>query len=87
MPISTAPPPSPPWASAIGSASQPSSANCFQIVGAEAERIAGDPAAVIGGIGLADEAVGTFAQQPLLVAQGKVHLIYFACSTLLVPVF
>ena len=56
-------------------------------VGAEAERIAGDLAAVIGGIGLADEAVGTFAQQPLLVARGKVHLICFACSILLVPVF
>jgi hypothetical protein len=40
---------------------------------------------VIGGIGLADEAVGTFAQQPLLVTWGKVHLIflclfYFACA-------
>ena len=55
-------------------------------IGAEAERIAGDLAAVIGGIGLADEAVGTFAQQPLLVAWGKVHLICFACSILLVPV-
>ena len=47
-------------------------------IGAEAERIVGDPAAVIGGIGFLDEAVGTFAQQPLLVAQGEVHLIYFA---------
>src|SRR6185436_5706270 len=52
---------------------------------AEAEWIVGDPAAVIGGIGFVDEAVGTFAQQPLLVAQGQVHLIYFAFPTLLVP--
>jgi hypothetical protein len=42
---------------------------------------------VIGGIGLVDEAVGTFAQQTLLVAGGKVHLICFACSILLVSVF
>jgi hypothetical protein len=52
-----------------------------------AERFAGDLSAVIGGIDLADKAVGTFAQQPLLVARGKVHLFCFACSILLVPVF
>ena len=46
--------------------------------GAEAERIVGDPAAVIGVVGFGDEAVGAFAQQALLVAQGEVHLIYFA---------
>jgi hypothetical protein len=33
MPVSIAPPPSPPYASSIGSASQPSSANFFQISG------------------------------------------------------
>ncbi|MGY3406969.1 hypothetical protein ACVWZV_003082 [Bradyrhizobium sp. GM5.1] len=33
MPISTALPPSPPHSSAIGSASQPSSANCFHTAG------------------------------------------------------
>ena len=47
-------------------------------IGAEAERIVRDLTAVIGGIGLADEAIGTFAQQSLLVAWGKVHLIFFA---------
>ena len=52
----------------------------FPDLGAEAERIAGDLAAVIGGIGLADEAIGTFAQQALLVTWGKVHLFYFACA-------
>src|SRR6185369_927546 len=55
-------------------------------IGAEAEWLACDLAAVIGGIGFADEAVDTFAQQPLLVAQGEVHLIFFARSTWLVPV-
>ena len=56
-------------------------------IGTEAERFAGDLSAVIGGIGLADKAVGTFAQQPLLVTRGKVHLICVACSILPVPVF
>ena len=46
--------------------------------GAEAERIARRAAAMIGVIGFGDEAVDTFAQQALLVAQGEVHLIYFA---------
>ena len=45
---------------------------------AEAERIARQPAAMIGVVGLADKAFGTFTQQPLLVAQGKVHMFYFA---------
>jgi hypothetical protein len=35
--------------------------------GTEAERIAGDAAAVTGVIGLGDEAVDAFAQQALLV--------------------
>jgi hypothetical protein len=42
-------------------------------VGAEAVRFVRQFAAAIGGVGLADKAVGTFAQQPLLVAQGEVH--------------
>ena len=45
---------------------------------AVAERIARAAAAVIGVIGFRDEAVDTFAQQALLVAQGEVHLICFA---------
>ena len=52
----------------------------FPDLAAEAERIARDAAAVIGVIGLGDEAVDAFAQQPLLVAQGEVHLIYFAIT-------
>lgn len=84
MPISTAPPPM-----GLGDRQrQPAEiGELLPDIGAEAEWIVGDPAAVIGGVGLADEAVGTFAQQPLLVTQGEVHLIYFACSILLVPVF
>ena len=83
MPVSTEPAPSPPYSSAIGSASQPSSANCFQIAGTEAERIARAAAAVIGVIGFRDEAVDTFAQQPLLVAEVEVHLIYFTAAVFL----
>ena len=49
-------------------------------LGAEAERIVRQLAAMIGVVGLGDKAVGTFAQQPLLVAQGKVHLLYFAAA-------
>src|SRR5260370_41397822 len=46
----------------------------------EAELIAGLTAAMIGVVGPADKAIGTFAQQPLRVAQRKAHLIYFATS-------
>ncbi len=35
---------------------------------------------MLGVIGLGYKALGTFAQQPLLVAQGKVHGIYFATA-------
>ena len=52
----------------------------FPDVGAETKRIAGNAAAVIGVIGPGDEAVDAFAQQALLVAQGKVHLNYFAIA-------
>jgi hypothetical protein len=41
---------------------------------------------MIGVIGLVDKAVGTFAQHPLLVAQGEVHLIFFAFVIWLAPV-
>ena len=46
----------------------------FPDLGTEAERIGRRAAAVIGVIGLGNEAVDAFAQQALLVAQGKVHL-------------
>jgi hypothetical protein len=38
---------------------------------------------MLGVIGLGYKALGTFAQQPLLVAQCKVHWIYFATSRFL----
>jgi hypothetical protein len=70
-----------------GQRQPPEIGELFPDVRAEAEWFAGDLAAVIGGIGLADEAIGTFAQQPLLVTWGKVHLICFARSILLALVF
>ncbi len=51
--------------------------------GAEAERIARAAAAVIGVIGFRNEAVDTFAQQALLVAEVEVHLIYFTAAVFL----
>ena len=51
--------------------------------GTEAERIARAAAAVIGVIGFRNEAVDTFAQQPLLVAEVEVHLIYFTAAVFL----
>ena len=59
--------------SAIGSASQPSSANCFQTSRAEAERIVRHLAAMIGVVALGHEAFGALAQQPLLVAEIEIH--------------
>ena len=86
MPVSIAPPPSPPYSSRDRQRQPAEIGELFPDRRAEAERIVRDLAAVIGVIGLADEAVGTFAQQPLLVAQGEVHLIYFARPILLAPV-
>jgi hypothetical protein len=51
--------------------------------GTEAERIGRRAATMIGVIGLGDEAVDAFAQQALLVAQGKVHLNYFTTACFL----
>jgi hypothetical protein len=55
-------------------------------IGAEATRIVRRPLAMIGIVGVGDKAVGTFAQHPLLVAQGEVHLIFFAFVIWLAPV-
>ena len=52
-------------------------------LGAEAERIVRQETAMVGVVGLRHKTFGTLTQHPLLVAQCKVHLIYFTTAVFL----